>query len=144
MQHAAEEVTVLVVDDDDIDAMAVQRALKKEGMPKAYVRAHDGLEALDLLRGENGQEKVAKPRLVLLDINMPRMNGHQFLEEILSDPDLSDTVVFVLTTSNDQSDRHAVYGKRAAGYIVKSDLGSSYDDLAVMLRNYWRIVSLPH
>ncbi|PCI64520.1 MAG: two-component system response regulator [Kordiimonadales bacterium] len=144
MQHAAEEITVLVVDDDDIDAMAVERALKKEGLPKAYVRARDGIEALDFLRGENGQCRVSKPLLVLLDINMPRMNGHEFLDEISSDPDLADTVVFVLTTSNDQADRQAVYSKRAAGYIVKSDLGKSYDELAIMLRNYWRIVSLPH
>ncbi|MBL4789097.1 MAG: response regulator [Kordiimonadaceae bacterium] len=138
-----EKVSVLVVDDDDLDAMAVQRALKSVGLTNSYIRARDGIEALEFLRGKNGCEQIRKPLLVLLDINMPRLDGHGFLEEISKDIDLADTVVFVLTTSNDAMDREAIYEKRAAGYIIKSDLGSNYNDLAEMLKNYWNIVSLP-
>jgi len=138
-----ENVSVLVVDDDDLDAMAVKRALKSVGLNCSYIRARDGIEALEFLRGKNGCERVRKPLLVLLDINMPRLDGHGFLKEISKDLELADTVVFVLTTSNDALDREAAYEKRAAGYIVKSDLGSNYNDLAGLLKDYWNIVSLP-
>jgi len=143
MGYAVEDVSVLVVEDDEIDAIAIKRALFDEGLGNQVVHVVDGIEALECLRGQNGREKLCEPLFVLLDINMPRMNGHEFLSELSGDPALDDTVVFVLTTSDDQRDREAVYEKYADGYILKADLAGDYSTLASMLKNYWAMVAPP-
>src|SRR5205823_6595315 len=82
--------------------------------------ANDGFEALDLLRGTNGKEKISPlPRIILLDINMPKMNGLEFLKEMRNDPDIKGISVFVLTTSNDDKDKVEAYNYNIAGYIIK-------------------------
>lgn len=136
--------SILVVDDDDIDALAVTRALKKQGMDNSIGRAHDGIEALEILRRTGGHDPDGRPYTIVLDLNMPRMNGLEFLSEMRSDPKLSDMVVFVLTTSNAPEDRAAAYSHRTAGYVVKSDLNGSYETLASLLNTYAKVVSLPH
>lgn len=138
-----EDIIVLVVDDDDIDAMAITRALKKLKLNNPIVRARDGVEALSYLTGNGDKEKLDRPHVVLLDINMPRMNGHEFLEQVRTNPELNDTVIFILTTSSDIKDRTMAYRNRAAGYIVKSSLGASYQRLGEMLSSYWQVVTLP-
>ena len=143
MNDVTENVSVLLVEDDEIDAIAIKRALTEEGLGSQIVHAVDGIEALECLRGQNGRDKLCEPLLVLLDINMPRMNGHEFLTELSVDPALDDTVVFVLTTSDDQKDREAVYEKYADGYILKSDLDGDYSTLASMLKSYWTMVAPP-
>jgi len=136
--------SILVVDDDDIDAQAVTRALKKQGMSNPIGRARDGIEALEILRQTGGHDSDGRPYTIVLDLNMPRMNGLEFLSEMRSDPDLSDMVVFVLTTSSAPEDRAAATGHRTAGYVVKSDLRGSYETLACLLDTYARVVSLPY
>lgn len=138
-----QEVAIVVVEDDDIDAMAIERALKKQKIDNALHRVCDGLEALDLLRGKSAHMIVDKPYIVLLDINMPRMNGIEFLEELRNDDALRNTVVFVLTTSKADQDRLAAYDKNVAGYIIKSDVGSGFTEVMTMLESYWKIVTLP-
>ncbi len=141
MQHS--HVTFLLVEDDDVDVMVLKRSFDHLKIANPLVVANDGIEALDMLRGENGHSPLAKPYIVLLDLNMPRMNGIEFLDAIRDDPDLRRTVVFVLTTSNDDRDKFAAFENHVAGYIVKADAGQSFMDALEMLNRYWRIVELP-
>ncbi len=134
------EVTIFLVDDDDIDAMGVQRALKQLKILNPVIRAHDGQEALEMLRAPN---KVPRPYMILLDINMPRMNGLEMLDVLRNDPLLASSVVFMLTTSQDDQDRVAAYQQHVAGYIVKRQAGDGFLRVMEMLDRYWRLVELP-
>lgn len=135
-------VTMLLVEDDDVDAEAIERAFEKAKIVNPVCRARDGLEALQMLR-TTGEGAIQRPYIVLLDLKMPRMNGLAFLEEIRTDPELRDSIVFVLTTSAAEKDVSAAYEKYVAGYIVKSQAGSSFSDLIGLLDYYWRVVELP-
>lgn len=137
------EVTLLIVEDDDLDAMAITRAFKKLKLANPLIRAKDGVDALEYLRGENGKEKINKPYMMLLDLNMPRMNGIELLGELRKDPELSDSVVFVLTTSSADKDKVAAYDNHVAGFMVKSDLKSSFLEVLELLDCFWKIVTLP-
>jgi len=134
------EVSILLVEDDDIDAKAVQRGLKKLKLANPVVRVKNGLEALVTLRNKNA---IQRPNIILLDLNMPIMGGIEFLKEIRQDPQLCDSVIFVLTTSNSDEDRVAAYKENVAGYIVKSDVKDGFDKVINMLDHYWRVVLLP-
>ncbi|MGV2841993.1 response regulator [Vibrio cyclitrophicus] len=132
-------VSILLVEDDDIDAIGIQRSLKSFNLLNPIHRTRDGLEALEALK--NGA--VTRPFIVLLDLNMPRMDGMEFLSAIRSDANLSDIVVFVLTTSQLDEEISAAYKKNIAGYIVKSSSNQDYKQLIRFLENYWNIVELP-
>ena len=137
------EVTVLLVDDNDVDREAVERAFAKQRIANPIVTAIHGEDALDALRGTNGRIAVPRPYLVLLDLNMPRMGGFEFLEAVRADPALRDSLVFVLTTSKSDEDRVAAYGHNVAGYVQKSEVGSQFVNLLTLLGHYWRIVLFP-
>lgn len=131
--------SILLVEDDDIDAMSVQRAFKRMKIANPIVRAKDGIEALEiLLKGG-----VEQPYLILLDLNMPRMGGLEFLDTIRNNPHLELSVVFVLTTSKDDEDKIKAYKNHVAGYIVKEKLDEGFEQLVQMLDHYWRLVELP-
>ncbi|KAA8596456.1 MULTISPECIES: response regulator [Vibrio] len=132
-------VSILLVEDDDIDAIGIQRSLKSFNLLNPIHRTRDGLEALEVLKND----AIARPFIVLLDLNMPRMNGMEFLSAIRSDSNLSDIVVFVLTTSQLDEEISAAYKKNIAGYIVKSSSNQDYKQLIRFLENYWNIVELP-
>lgn len=136
-------VTILLIDDDDGDAKAVQRALTKAKIANPVIRAIDGLDALDILYGRNGKERLRQPYIILVDLNMPRMNGIELLKEIRSDEALRRSVVFMLTTSKRDEDKAAAYNLNVAGYIVKETAGEDFLSLINMLDSYWRIVELP-
>lgn len=136
-------VTVLLVDDDDVDVMALQRMFKKQKIANPVRVASDGREALDILRGDNGAEQIARPYLILLDLNMPRMNGIELLDEIRSDPTLASSLVFVLTTSQDETDRWKAYKRNVAGYLVKSNPADGFINAVQMLDHYWRVIEFP-
>lgn len=131
--------TILLVDDDDIDAMSVERAFKKMRIVNPIIRAKDGVIALELLK----KGTVAKPFIMLLDLNMPRMGGLELLAELRKDENLKNSVVFVLTTSKDDEDKLAAYNQNIAGYILKEKLQHGFDELVKLLDHYWRIVELP-
>lgn len=133
------EVSILLVEDDDIDAMGIERALKKLRLANPFIRAKDGVEGLELLRDKT----VQRPYIILLDLNMPRMSGLEMLKELRHDPVLTDCVVFILTTSKDDEDRAAAYKEHIAGYIVKSKLDTDFTELLQLLDHYWRLVELP-
>jgi len=98
---------------------------------------------LEILRGENGHERLPKPHLILLDLNMPRMNGIEFLEAIRADQDLRSAVVFMITTSKADEDRMRAYGHNVAGYIVKRDPANTFMEAVALLEHYWKVVEFP-
>ena len=138
-----ETVTILLVEDDEIDAEAIERAFKKHKVANPLVLAKDGIEALEYLRGEGGKSKISRPYMILLDLNMPRMTGFEFLAELRADEAISDSIVFVLTTSDLDSDKIEAYGHQVAGYVVKNKVGEAFVDLATMVNAFWRVVEFP-
>ena len=140
----ADKIHTLVVDDDEVAIMAVRRAFEKADVDSDRLHvAHDGREALDKLRAEYEGAGVPRPYVILLDLNMPRMNGIEFLEELRQDDRLRDSVVFVMTTSSDIDDRTEAYRHAIAGYIEKANAGANYQELLAMLQPYWELVELP-
>ena len=136
-------VSFLIVEDDDLDFRILSRAFKTLKIANPTRRAKDGVDALEVLRGENGHSALLPPYIILLDLRMPRMDGIEFLDHIRQDPNLRKSVVFVLTTSDTQSDIDAVYEHQVAGYIQKSDPESGFLAALTMIDHYWRIVVLP-
>ena len=137
------QVTILLVDDDKVDTMAVRRSFRELNITNPVIATRNGIEALECLRGENGREKVPSPCLVLLDLNMPRMGGIEFLGELRNDPLLRRTLVFVMTTSEAEEDRMRAYDKNVAGYVLKHRPGQSFLDAIGMLQHYWRTIEFP-
>lgn len=136
-------VQVLLVDDDDIDAEAIRRAFKKARIANPIHHVPHGVAALERLRGEDGDAALERPYIILLDLNMPRMSGIEFLESIRGSSDLNDSVVFVLTTSDDHRDKVAAYQQNVAGYMVKAKAGEDFIKLIGMLDHYWRVIEMP-
>jgi len=147
VEHRLEQVRsktdILVVEDDDVQAEAVVRSLRKGGLDGQIVVAPEGWEALSILRGTHSTHRMRRPYLVLLDLNLPRMGGLDFLREVRADPLLNDTVVFVLTTSADERDCKRAYEEHVAGYMVKSQVGPQFVKMVDMLRPYLSVVHLP-
>jgi CheY-like chemotaxis protein len=140
---SAPPFSLLLVEDDDVAAEAVMRGLQKHALHCPVIPAEDGRAALQILRGKCSRRRIAKPYLVLLDLNMPRMNGFEFLQELRADEDLRNTVVFVLTTSGAETDRARAYRENIAGYMVKSAIGPQFSGLARFLTEYRWAVQLP-
>lgn len=133
-------LNLVLVDDDEIDVMNVRRALDKARVTNPVFVAHNGLEALELLRSD----KVPRERrLVLLDLNMPRMNGIEFLRALRDDPDLRSTPVVVLTTSDDERDKVHAFNLNVAGYLLKPVTFLNFVDVMTTLNKYWALVELP-
>ena len=130
--------TIMIVDDDEVAVMAVRRAIDRQGLPNPTVEARDGYEALEQLRAG-----VRRPFLILLDINMPRMTGLELLEQIRADDDLTDSVVFMMTTSDAPRDVKEAYRLNAAGYIRKEEAYRSISEAVSMLDVYLGLVTLP-
>lgn len=139
----SEPLSILLIEDDDVAAEAVVRSLEKAGLTIPVIWAEDGLKALEILRGGQAIQAVPRPRAILLDLNMPRMNGFEFLQALRADARLRDEVVFVLTTSDDESDRTRAYHEHIAGYMVKSAVGPQFSKLVALLQSYQCAVKLP-
>lgn len=131
---------ILLVEDDQVDVMNVRRAFEKNKIANPLYVAANGIEALEMLR--DGRVPRNR-RLVLLDLNMPGMNGIEFLRELRADPELRLTPVVVLTTSNDERDKVNAYGFNVAGYLVKPVTFPSFMELTAALDKYWTLVELP-
>ncbi len=130
-------VNILLVEDDSIDAKAFVRAMDKLKIANPVTVAKDGVEGLEKLK------EMPRPNLVILDINMPRMNGLEMLRRLREDEALRDTIVFVLTTSNDDQDKFEAYNLNVAGYMLKSDMGNSFIRAVSLVENYWKVVEFP-
>jgi CheY-like chemotaxis protein len=133
-------LNILLVEDDQVDVMNVKRAFEKNRIANPLFVAGDGLEGLQKLRsGEIPRER----RLVLLDLNMPRMNGIEFLRELRQDAALHHTAVVVLTTSNDEKDKINAYDLNVAGYLLKPVTFVNFVEVMAALNKYWTLVELP-
>ena len=133
-------LNILLVEDDDIDVMNVKRAFDKNHITNPVYVAGNGLEALEKLR--SGKIPQGR-RIVLLDLNMPKMNGIEFLRELRSDPALAPTPVVVLTTSNNDRDKIEAFNLNVAGYLVKPVTFAEFSELMVTLNKYWTLVEMP-
>lgn len=136
-------LNILLVEDDDGDAKALQRAFQRAKIANPLLRAVDGIDALDILKGTNGKAKAPSPCLLLVDLNMPRMNGIQLVKALRADDDLRHSIAFILTTSKSEEDKVAAYDLNVAGYIVKATAGQDFLDLVSLVGCYWRIVEMP-
>lgn len=141
MQDADSKVlNILIVDDDEVDVMNVKRAFKKANITNPVWVADNGVDALRILREG---AVPSRGRLILLDLNMPRMNGIEFLRELRADPALATSSVVVFTTSNEDRDKIEAYKLNVAGYLLKPVTFTSFVDLMVALNKYWTLVELP-
>lgn len=136
-------VHVLLVEDDEVDSEAIVRSFQKHNFANPITIATNGEDALKVLRGEGRYERIPAPYLILLDINMPRMNGLEFLKILRQDPELKSSIVFVLTTSNSDRDKVAAYQEQVAGYLLKQRSGTNFAELVRMLDSYWQVVEFP-
>lgn len=135
----ARPLNIVLVEDDDVDVMNVQRAFERANIPRPFFRAADGVEALDILRAPS---TPLERRLVLLDLNLPRMNGIEFLRELRADAQLRRTPVVVLTTSDDEQDKLDAFDLHVAGYLLKPVTFGSFVDLMATVDRYWTNVEL--
>ena len=133
-------LNILLVEDDDVDVMNVRRAFQRNHITNPLFVAGNGVDALAQLRGG----KIPRDRrIVLLDLNMPQMNGIEFLREVRADPELNMTPVVVLTTSNDERDRIEAYNLNVAGYLLKPVTFANFCEVMAALNKYWALVELP-
>jgi CheY-like chemotaxis protein len=143
MSEMNNTVHILLAEDDQIDEKAFLRAIKKLRITNPVTVARDGMEAWDILKGNHGKAPLPRPNLLVLDINMPRMSGLELLERIRDDADLHDSIVFMLTTSNDDADKIEAFNLNVAGYMLKSDVANSFVKAVELVANYWRVVEFP-
>jgi CheY-like chemotaxis protein len=136
-------VNILLVEDDEIDVMNVKRAFKKNNVTNPLYVCNNGLEALQFLRGERDPSITENPQIILLDLNMPKMGGIEFLREIRKDEKLKKISVFIMTTSNEDKDKLDAYDLHVAGYILKPLSMERFIEAVSTLNNYWKLCEYP-
>lgn len=139
----AKTVSILLVEDDKIDQKSLLRSFKKLRISNPLVIANDGVEAWEILTQSEAAPGLQQPFMIILDINMPRMNGIELLRKIRAHESLRDTIVFVLTTSNDEKDKFEAFNCNVAGYMLKTDMDNSFMEAVELVENYWRVVEFP-
>ena len=137
------EITILLVEDDEVDVMNVKRAFSRNNIQSPLIAAKNGKVALEILYEILQKPDKKLPRVVLLDINMPVMNGIEFLQVIRKDPELKALSVFVMTTSNEDSDKIEAYKLNVAGYIIKPLSFDRFMEAVKTLDDYWRLTEYP-
>ena len=133
------DITLFLIEDDDIDAMSIQREFKRRHISSPIIRAKDGVEAFELL----ALGKIKRPFVILLDLQMPRMNGLEFLTTLRKDSDYKNSVVFVLTTSQDEKDIFNSYQSNIAGYFIKDEIDDDLISIVDIFDAYRKVVYLP-
>ena len=130
---------ILLVEDDDVDVMTVKRALKDLNIKNQLVNTANGEEALEYLKNKDNK----KPCIILLDLNMPKMNGIEFLKIVKADDTMKKIPAIVLTTSSQQQDIIESFKLSVAGYIVKSVDYTEYIESINTINLYWTLSKLP-
>lgn len=136
-------INILLVEDDDVDVMNIKRAFKKNNITNPLFRATNGLEALAMLRGEGMELIDPLPKIILLDLNMPKMGGIEFLKVLRADERLAGISVFIMTTSNEDRDKVEAYKLNVAGYILKPLSMDQFISAVATLNNYWQLIEFP-
>lgn len=134
-----EHVHILLVEDDEVDILTFQRALRKLEVQIPVTIAHDGIEAMKILKGEQAGSELRRPFIVLADLNMPRMNGLELLAEIRKDDHLRPTPVFILSTSRHPTDLAIAHRHNVAGYLRKP---LSFEEYQHTIRTFTDYLSL--
>lgn len=137
---------VLLVEDNPDDAELTLRAFKRHNLINKVVHTHDGVEALDFLHGRGsyaGRDTSQQPSLVLLDINMPRMDGHEVLSALRADPATARIPVVMLTSSDETEDIQRAYGTGANSYVRKPVEFAEFIEAAGQLGVYWLMLNRP-
>ena len=135
-----QQVNIFLVEDDELDVLNAKRAVRDSQRLRIVAVANDGVDALEALRAGLG---TSERLLILLDINMPRMNGIEFLRELRADNDLRHLSVVILSTSSDNRDREEAYSSNVAGYLVKPTSFRSFSESIQAIEDYWSRVELP-
>lgn len=141
MADGSRTLNILLVEDDRVDVMNVRRAFEQARVVNPLWVAGDGVDALEMLRGG---EVPRDDLLILLDLNLPRMDGIEFLETLRADDTFARTPVVVLTTSDAETDRMSVYDFHVAGYIVKPVTFPAFVETVATLNKYWMLVEMPY
>lgn len=136
-------INILLIEDDEVDVMNVKRAFQKNNINNPIYHAENGVIGFQMLRGENGYQPVPSPRIILLDLNMPKMGGIEFLHHLRQDDNLKSISVFVMTTSNEDEDKVNAYNLGVAGYILKPISMESFVHAVSILKNYWALCEYP-
>ncbi len=137
-------IEILLVEDNPADAELTIETLQDSKLHNNVHVAEDGIEALDFLRQENGYSNVPRPDLVLLDLNMPRKDGREVLEEMKSDENLKTIPVVILTTSRAEEDIARTYGLHANCYVSKPVDLKQFGKVVKSIEDFWfTIVRLP-
>jgi CheY-like chemotaxis protein len=137
------QATFLLVEDDDADAALIEQAFKDCGLHCPIRRAHDGEEALQILRGRNGHEPIAREFILLVDIRLPLMDGLALVRAVRKDSALKSAIIFMLTGSEDGVDKANAYDLNVAGYILKQRLAEDCELAMKWLSKYVNLVELP-
>lgn len=132
-------LNILMVDDDTVDVKVFERALKKDRISNPFFKACDGEAAMELLNSG----EIQPPLIIFLDINMPRMNGFEFLSALRQNETFKDAKVFMMTTSSADSDRRAAEGHDVTGYMVKSEMGQNFKKATDLLDDFWKVIQIP-
>jgi CheY-like chemotaxis protein len=131
---------ILLVEDDEVDVLNVRRAFEKNRITNPLYVATNGVDALTMLR--DGSVPKAR-RIVLLDLNLPKMNGIDFLRQLRADRELRSVPVVVLTTSNAERDKVEAFDLNVGGYLVKPVTFAGFAELMAALNKYWALVEMP-
>lgn len=137
------DMNIFIVEDDDLDVEILERGLRKVDSSVQLTRARDGVEALEILQADAEAQTLPRPYFILLDINMPRMNGHEFLARLRASETMKHALVFVFTTSADQADIDRAYRNNANGYIVKPNGSTGLKEVLQLLSGFWNICEHP-
>lgn len=133
----------LLVEDDDDHAAIVLRTLQRNRISNTVDRVADGEEALEYLRGQGAFSGRPRPDVILLDLKLPKVDGHEVLEEIKKDPQLSVIPTVVLTTSDAEVDRMRAYSNHANSYLVKPVDFHRFRQMVEDLNLYWGVWNRP-
>jgi len=139
-------MNILLIEDDEVDVMNLERAFSKNNIIYPLYIAHNGLEALSMLRtNKNGVPPAisANNLLIVLDMNMPKMGGIEFLQELRQDIRIRSIPVVILTTSNQQQEKIEAYRFNIAGYIIKAEVFTKFVETIAILNKYWTLCEIP-
>ena len=130
---------ILLIEDDNVDAMTVKRAFKELNITNELVRTVNGEQAIEYLsKSENG-----KPCIIITDLNMPKMNGIEFVKAVKTREELKNIPIIVLTTSKDESDKLETFRQSVAGYMVKPVDYVQFVEAVRAINLYWTLSELP-
>jgi CheY-like chemotaxis protein len=130
-------IDILLIDDDPADVLLTTRALEKDSLYETLNVVGNGIEALEYLRFEGVFKDAVRPDLILLDLNMPRMDGREFLHEMKSDEKLKSIPVVVLTTSDSQTDISTVYSLHASCFVTKPSNLGQFNEVVSRIQGFW-------